>query len=70
MSRDFHNPDTFQEGVTPVQAFVCAAVVPGPDLAPRLGRPVRTPAQPDAAVTLGSHDNKKSPPGEVPESAA
>jgi hypothetical protein len=45
MNHDYHNSETFQEGVTPVQAFVLTAVPPGPDLAPRLGRPVRTPAE-------------------------
>ena len=45
--------ETYQDGVTPVQAFTSLAipVPPGATLAPRLGRPIRSgsPAGPNGA---------------------
>jgi hypothetical protein len=59
-----HCSETYQEGVTPVQAFISPAirVTPGMALAPRHGRPVKreveqpgnTPPAPD------------SQPGQIP----
>jgi hypothetical protein len=45
----FHQPNTFQEGVVPVQAFTSRGIAPSTDRRPRLGRPPRVQPQSDGS---------------------
>ena len=71
MSKSDLEPDPFDETyqLVPVQSFTCKAirVVPGMQLAPRLGRPIRNHKEPPQDGSCGdTAPNPESPRSEPP----